>query len=178
MADAGGANVVRLNLYQDYMSTDAANKYGSVVNEERENFNALATILNGAWSSWTPTVTYFPTALSNVGCTTSTTEVAKYKQIGSTVLFRYQCIAGPQSAANITIVTVSLPVTPKDDDVYPIVNCLEMGSRATADYFDPQGYIDMTTSTAAQRLIRFRKWINKIGTDSYALYVNGMYEVA
>lgn len=175
MASASNANIPVLSEYQDAMSTGDSNKWGHTELESRQSSNSVADILNGAWTDWTPTVVYGQTGPSNVGASATTTTVAKYMQIGSTVFFKYQCVSGIQSGINVNAATITLPVNPKDDDTYPIVNALQLNTAAT--YSDVQGYIDMTTGTEASRFIRFRKFQPQITTGTYVMYVNGMYEV-
>lgn len=170
----GEVNLNKASLY----STQLDATYGKVGLEEQEGrnaFNAVVNILNASWSTWSPTVTYTATGPSNVGATGSTTEVAYYKQIGATVFFKYQCVAGAQSGINCSDATITLPVTPADDNTYPIVQALMLSSGAT--YVDPHGYIDMTTGSATKRFIRFRDFYKLIATNPYALYINGFYSV-
>lgn len=175
MANASNANVSKLSVYQDNMSTAASNKFGSVEDDDRDAFNALADILNNAWSTWTPTVTYTGTGPSNIGATGSTTVVAYYKQLGSTVLFNCQIVAGAQSGINCSNTKISLPVTPRDINAYPIIRSIMLTSGAT--YADPVAYIDQTSDASAGRLICFRAHYSLIATNPYQMYVNGVYEV-
>ena len=169
-------NIPALSLYQDSMSTAATNKWGMLELESRTNSNAIADILNGAWTAWTPTVVYTLTGPSNLGSTATTTEVALYKQIGQTVFFNYQCISGIQSAINVSTVTISLPVTPRDNDTYPVVNAMQLATAGA--YINPMGYIDMTTGTAAGRVIKFRALTALAATQTYNMQLNGIYEIA
>ena len=174
MADATNANVSKLSLYQDGMTTAASNKWGNLELESRTNSNAVADILNATWSSWTPTVTYVATGPSNIGATGSTTVVAYYKQIGSTVLFNCQIVAWAQSGINCNSTKISLPVTARDINAYPIIRSIMLSSGAT--YVDPVAYIDQTSDASAGRLICFREHYKLIATNPYQMYVSGAYE--
>jgi len=160
----------KVSEYQDQMGTDAATKVGMYELEKRKALNSVIDILNAAWLDWTPTLAW--TGTGPLGATA----VAKYIQMGSTVLFKYQIVSTVSSGSASSGLTISLPVTPKDDDTIPPIKGLQLVAGAT--YTNSQPYIDMTTSTAAERLIRFRNYTATIPGTAVAHYVQGIYQVA
>ena len=167
----------KISVYQDDMSTAASNKVGHEELAHREVLNTIVDVMNTTWARWSPTIVYTGTGPHNVGAASSVTEVAKYMQHGSTVFFQYQCVAGAQSDINCTNVIIPLPTTtaPVDDDTYPVIQALALNSAGTASYYDPQAYIDMTTAGA--RHIKLRDFHKLIGTNPYAIYMSGFYQV-
>jgi hypothetical protein len=168
-----GANLIKVSVYQDQMSTAATNKVGMEELEERNALNAVINVLNAEWTSYTPTLTFNQTSVAGL------TTVGKYIQVGSTVFFKVQSVrAATTNLITNTTLQISLPVTPADDDSYPPVNALQLLYTSTA-YQDPQAFIDMTSTAEAGRVICFRKYDPaKGGSMAYAMYINGFYQAS
>jgi hypothetical protein len=151
----------KISEYQDGMSTASYNKIGIEELEGRQGLNAAIDVLNAAWISWTPTLAW--------------TTVAKYTQVGRNVYFKFQTVIPTESGTATTDLTVTLPVTPAEDDTYPALSALQLTNTT---YTDPQAYIDMTTGTAASRFIKFRKYTTTVAGTGVATYIQGIYQVA
>ena len=159
-------NIPKASLYNNQANDTLI---GLEEQEHRNVTNAIADILNGAWTSWTPTIAWTGTTVPVL------TTVAKYIQLGSTVIFNYFASSAANTGVNVTGLTISLPITPADNDSLPPIDAIELTTSLT--YTSIPAYIDMTTSTASERLIRFRTF-HAVKTNAYSMAISGMYEVA
>jgi len=163
------SNLPKVTVYQDNMSTATANQvgYGELTN--RNALNAVVDILDGVWADWRPTLVWTGTTVPVL------TTVAKYTQVGSWVNFVYGATSAANTGVSVTGLTITLPVTPKDINSYIPLDCHQLQTGGA--YRDAQAYIDVTTDSASERLVRFRN-IHPIYTNAYAMYLAGAYEVA
>jgi hypothetical protein len=144
--------------------TTGVDNYGHVENEHRKNTNSLVDILNGAWQDWTPSVAYVGTTLP------LKSQIGKYIQIGSRVLFDYMQTGGVNTGVSVTELHIPLPVTPTTGTNRQ-VPCAGI-TKILGTYAYPNCFIDLATIDTGIRVTTFT-----LGTGAYEVYISGNYEV-
>ena len=115
------------------------------------------------WTTWTPT-------LSWTGGSPGGTSYARYCQINKTVFFNFgYSVADPNAV--LTALTVSLPVTPKNNSFYT--------AFTGWSYVGGVGITDiMPVNAQNTSVISFFNWRNSVDNQVFQLNVTGQYEVS
>ena len=131
---------------------------------------AVTSSTVGEWDDWTPTFTW---AGGSVG---GFSYVARYIQIGNKVTFILNCQGTVSAGADVTGLTISLPVTPTDVNMY--VPVLNIEVRGTTFARTSIGYVDAENNNAAQRLLKHEQWSAMGAGVSFRFAYWGEYETS
>jgi hypothetical protein len=123
-----------------------------------------------SWDDWTPTFTWTGNTPSSLSY------VARYQRTGDLVSFTLDVTGTNDTGAAITNLTVSLPVTPVDNDNdVPVSTFSYLDSVCS---YANVAYIDGTNNTANQRILRHASFVAIDGSDDFNLYFSGFYETS
>lgn len=117
------------------------------------------------WGTWSPTLVW------STATPASLSTVARYCQIGKTVFFTIYLNSTDSNAT--TNLTITLPVTAKDNTANVAISGLEIAGAAGTTYYNPIAWLWQNTS-----MIYFGAFT--AGTDGQRICINvsGMYEAA
>lgn len=131
-------------------------------------------LVGGGWQTWSPTITW-------TGGTPSAPDqtVARYSITNNTVTYTISFWGTNDSGATLTSVTVSLPVTPKDVNMYPDASCLYNSSAKSSNPNDRlASWIDCADATAGNRIINtIPAGFSVLNLGDYLFSFTGHYEI-
>lgn len=115
-----------------------------------------------AWAAWTPTLTW------TTGTPASVTTVARWMRINKTVFFNFYTSSADGNGA--TVLTISLPVAPKDNNSFIPVQALQLQNTT---WTNPEAFIDDNAS-----VIAFYGFSTATDNQAIKIIVSGQYEIA
>lgn len=131
------------------------------------NFDGDILVMGG-WSSWTPTWVWTG---GNIG--TPTTVVAQYVITNKKVEFTIDAIGVNESGSGANAVNITLPVAPKDLNIYVPVTVLINTSDTNIPTTRAAGAVDAQTN--------LKLYINDIAipnTNTFRLIISGFYQIS
>jgi hypothetical protein len=126
-------------------------------------------LVGGGWAAWTPTYTW------TGGTVSGQTSIARYMVINNTVHFVISVSGTVAAGVDITNLTISLPVTPADVDIYVRVGGIQVVNSVFARPNLP--YVDAENNTANQRILRHGLFSSLSEGDTFRFEYAGTYEI-
>lgn len=123
-----------------------------------------------AWANWIPVVTF-------TGGAATPTYVARYQTVNNTVYFTLLLQAANTSGSTTTAVSCTLPVTPKDNNMFIPINAQYAMSTLTArtDIYGTQMWI-IDCYNAANRDLFCIPSFSLLNGETYTWIMSGFYE--